>query len=255
MDIKKILVVLVFCVAAVATSVTAQPPQQDPLAAAPLENLLVRDDPAALEELSRRFAATTEKIQKQRIASVLVRRLDDDGEYWNFLARYAKAAVESDMPFPYAFDVNGAALPNQYTPAFLRWASRAKAFPDQAAATAVNFAPLDVFIMALTDDPRGRDLLRTGLRSPNFMVVYRAAWGLARLRDLSAVPSIIEAAEALPAQGGEMVARGLVLFIDSPEAQASVDRLIPDAPTRDALRARARQELQMNIGDSAIRNP
>jgi hypothetical protein len=277
MAIKKIHVVLVCCIAGVALDVcsarasalaspeglalrtfatyAAQEPRQDVLSTTPLDDLLVRDDAAALEELSKRFAETREKIQKQRIASVLVRRLDDDGQYWEFLARYAKAAVESDLPFPYAFDANGAALPEQYTPAFLRWANRAKVFPDQAAATAVNFAPLDVFIMALTDDPRGRDLLRTGVRSPNFMVVYRAAWGLARLRDLSAVPSIIETAEALPAQGGEMVARALVLFVDSPEAQAAVDRLIPDAPTRDALRARARQELQMNIGDSAIRNP
>ena len=154
------------------------------------------------------------------------------------------------MPFPYAFDVEGHAQPGKYAAAFLRWANRSGVSPDEAAGYAMNVAPLDVFLMALTDDPRGRDLLRKGVASPNFMVVYRAAWGLARLRDRSAVPPIIAVADALPLQAGEMVARALLLFLDSPEAQAAADRLIKDEPVRVALRARARQELQMTIGAS-----
>src|SRR5687768_14545815 len=105
MAIKKIHVVLVCCIAGVALDVcsarrasalaspeglalrtfatyAAQEPRQDVLSTTPLDDLLVRDDAAALEELSKRFAETREKIQKQRIASVLVRRLDDDGQYW-----------------------------------------------------------------------------------------------------------------------------------------------------------------------------
>ena len=214
-----------------------------------LNELLARDDAASIDELRRRFDVTTDTIERQRIASVLVRRLEDDLPYWAFLADRARQAVESEMPFPFAFDAEGKLVPKQYAPAFLQWANRARIAPDDAAGYAVNTAPLDVFLLALTDDPRGRDLLREGVDSPNFMVVYRAAWGLARLRDTAAVPAIVAAADALPAQGGQMVARALLLFLDSPGAQAAADRLIPDPRTREALRARARQELQMNIGE------
>ena len=228
----------------------AQPPEQRELKGAALDDLLARDDGTAIAELRQRFNESADKIDKQRIACVLIRRHETDRAYWDFLAGHARRAVESDMPFPYAFDVEGKAQPRQYAPAFLRWANQARVLPDEAAGYAVNIAPLDVFLMALTDDSRGRDLLRKGLASPNFMVVYRAAWGLARLRDKSAVPLIVAAADAAPAQGGEMVARALLLFLDSPEAQAAADRLIKDERARVALRARARQELQMNIEDS-----
>jgi hypothetical protein len=229
---------------------STRPPEHQELRAAALDDLLGRDDVAATAELRRRFSESADKIDRQRIACVLVRRVEDDRVFWDFLSGHARRAVESDMPFPYAFDVEGKALPRQYAPGFLRWANRARTPPEQAAGYAVNVAPLDVFVLALTDDARGRDLLRTGLASPNFMVVYRAAWGLARLRDKSAVPLIISAADAVPAQAGEMVARALLLFVDSPDAQAAADRLITDGTAREALRARARQELQMNIGES-----
>lgn len=215
----------------------------------PLNELLARDDAASIDELRRRFDENTDTIERQRIASVLVRRLDNDLPYWEFLAGRARQAVESELPFPFAFDAEGKLVPKQYAPAFLQWANRARIAPDDAAGYAVNTAPLDVWLLALTDDPRGRDLLRTGVGSPNFMVVYRAAWGLARLRDTAAVPVIVAVADALPAQGGEMVARALLLFLDSPGAQAAADRLIPDPRAREALRSRARQELQMNIGE------
>jgi hypothetical protein len=232
-----------------------QSPERQELRGAALDDLFARGDSPAIAELGRRFSESADKIDKQRIACVLVRRLEDDRPYWEFLAGHARRAVESDMPFPYAFDAEGKVLPRQYAPAFLRWVNRARILPDEAAGNAVNIAPLDVFVLALTDDPRGRDLLRKGLASPNFMVVYRAAWGLARLRDSSAVPLIISAADAAPAQGGEMVARALLLFLDSPEAQAAANRLIKDEGEREALRARARQELQMNIGESlGLRN-
>lgn len=211
--------------------------------------LLARRDPEALAELERRFATGDDELERQQIASVLVRRLERDQPYFDFLAEKAKRAVESTMPFPFAFDLEGKAVRGRYSGAFLRWAQEQRIEPDTAAAYGVDRAPLDVLALALADDPRSRDLLLQAVASPNYMVAYHGAWGLARLRDAAAVPRIVEAAEAAPAEMGALLARALVLF-DVPEAQAAAARLIGDEKLVAALRARARQQLEMNIGES-----
>jgi hypothetical protein len=223
-------------------------PEQPPVKSVALPELLRRNDPVALAELERRFAQGADTLQKQQIAVVLVRRLQQDQPYYDFLAGRAREAVESDMPFPMAVGPQGHFLPQQFAPAFLRWANEKGIRPDQAAAYALTVAPLDVLMLALTDDARARELLLRGLESHNYMVVYRAAWGLARLRDRSAIGPIVAAAEDAPADGGELIARALVLF-DAPEAQAAAGRLIADQKVLEALRSRASQELAMNIGE------
>jgi hypothetical protein len=213
-----------------------------------LDELLKRRDPAGLEELKRRFETAGTKVDKQKIAVVLVRRLEDDQPYFDFLAAQARQAVESDMPFPYEIDEQGKATPT-YSAAFLSWAARRKVNPDAAAAQAIRDFPMDVYLLALAEDPRSIRILLKGVESPNFMVAYRAAFGLAKLRVNDAVPLIARVAEEAPAQGRELIARTLVLF-DSPQAQAAAERLIPDKRVLAALRAQARQELAANIGDS-----
>ena len=250
--VATLLVVCALGVPAVGAAPRARPsspaPDEKPLGSVPVRELLGRRDAAALGELERRFAAAADNVEKQKIAAVLVRRLEDDRSYFDFLAARAREAVENDMPFPLAVGPDGHFLPRQYAPAFLRWANQKRIFPDQAAAYALNVAPLDVMVLALTDDLRAREIFLRGLESPNYMVVYRAAWGLARLRDRSALAQVVAAAEAAPADGGELIARTLVLF-EAPEAQAAAARLIPDPQVLEALRGRARQELEMSIGE------
>ena len=219
------------------------------LAAAPLlaagetprtRELLARRDPEALAELERRFAASGDEVERQQIASVLVRRLERDEPYFDYLADKARRAVASTMPFPFAVDVQGKAVRGQYSAEFLRWAAAQRIPPDTAAAYGVDEGPLAVLALALTGDPRSADLLLEAVASPNYMVAYQGAVGLARLR--------AEAAEAAPAELGGLLARALILF-DAPEAQAAAARLLGDPKLVAALRANASRQLEMNIGE------
>lgn len=210
--------------------------------------LLGRRDPEALAELERRFSTSASEIERQQIASVLVRRLERDEPYFDFLAGEARRAVESSMPFPFAIDLEGRAVRGRYSGEFLRWADRERISPDSAAAYGMNEAPLAVLALALTDDPRAAGLLHRAVASPNTMVAYQGAVGLARLRDETAVPRIIAAAAEAPAELGALLGRALLLF-DAPEAQAAAARLIGDEKLVAALRAQARQQLEMNIGE------
>jgi HEAT repeat protein len=237
---KLTLAVLLLGGLAAVSAMAEEPPATD--------TLLARRDPEALAELERRFTTSDDQIERQKIASVLVRRLERDQPYFDFLADKARQAVKSTMPFPFAVDLEGKAVRGQYSSEFLRWASEQRIPPDSAAAYAMNEAPLDVLALALADDPRSADLLLEAVASPNYMVAYQGAVGLARLRAEAAVPRIVEAAEAAPAELGGLLARALILF-DAPMAQAAATRLIGDEKLVAAIRMNARQQLEMNIGE------
>ncbi|MFL6234951.1 MAG: HEAT repeat domain-containing protein [Thermoanaerobaculia bacterium] len=247
---KRLLMFLVCtgCLAAMAQQPPSPAPGR-PLAGEPLDALLKRRDAAAEAELGRRFEAAPDGLDKQRIAVVLVVRERDDDPYFNYLAGRARKAVGSTMPFPFEFDDAGRSVPKQLSAEFLTWAARNQVEPEPAAARAVRELPLDVFMLALTGDPRGSEILLKGLDSPNYMVVYRAAWGLAKLRMASAVPRIAGAAERAPEEARQLIARTLVLF-DTPEAQAAAERLIKDKRILQELRENARQMLEAGVGDS-----
>jgi hypothetical protein len=217
------------------------------LARLPLFDLLKRRDQAAAGELARRFVALQDKLDKQQIASVLLSRRQGDQPYFDYLAGYARQAVESDAPFPYGFDEAGKVIPGQYSAEFSNWAAARKLAPDAAAAQVFQGYPLDVTLLALADDPRSTEILLRGVESPNYMVAYRAAFGLARLGYKAAIPRIIKAADRAPGEASELIARNLVLF-DDPQAQAAAERLIKDRQLLAALRANSRRELTLNIG-------
>jgi hypothetical protein len=212
-----------------------------------LDRLLARRDPAALLELARRFDNVVPKLEKQRIAVVLVSRAADDTRFLDFLLEEARRAIDSDMPFPLAFDGSGALLPKQYSPAFLRWTYGHGTTAELAATTALSGAPLDVMMLGLTRDSRARDLLLRGLESPNVLVAFRASWGLARIGDTAAASRVIAAAESAPRDAARLIGEALVLF-DTPEAQTAAARFVDDPILLDSLRQNAKQQLEMNIG-------
>jgi hypothetical protein len=214
-----------------------------------LSDLLKRRDASAVAELKRRFAITADKTDKQKIAVILLSRQQGDQPYFDFLAGYARQAVASDAPFPYGYDAAGKLIPGKFSPQFLAWATEKKVAPESAVPKVFLEQPMDVYLLALTGDSRGTEIFLKGLDSPNFLVVYRSAFGLAKLRFKPAIPAIIKAAERVPGDGSELIARALVLFDDA-EAQAAAERLIKDKQLLAALRGNAQRELTLNIGDS-----
>jgi HEAT repeat protein len=230
---------------------TAAPPgSTDPaLARLPHAALLKRRDPAAVAEMERRFAALADPVQKQDIAVVLLSRRQADQPYFDFLAEPARRAVASTIPFPYTFGETGKEQAGQLSAALLNWAAGHHTDAASAAALAYQEYPADLFLLGLAADPRATAIFLQGLDSPNFLVVYRAAWGLARLRHRQAVPRIVAAADRWTGEASELVARTLVLF-DDPAARAAAARLIRDPQLLAALRAEAAAELTFNVGDS-----
>jgi hypothetical protein len=214
-----------------------------------LANLLKRRDAAAVAELERRFAASATKQEKQEIAEALLSRREGDQPYFDFLAGFARQAVASDAPFPYGYDAAGKLIPGKFSAEFLAWAAARKVDPAGAVPKVFAEYPMDVYLLALTGDPRGADIFLKGLASPNFLVAYRSAFGLAKLRYKAAIPDIVAAAERAPGDGSELIARTLVLF-DDPAAQAAAERLIKNKQLLQALRSNAQRELTLNIGDS-----
>jgi hypothetical protein len=218
-------------------------------AAEDLSALLKRRDPGAVAELERRFATSASKTDKQKIAEVLLSRRQGDQPYFDFLAGYARQAVASDAPFPYGYDASGKLIPGKFSAAFLAWAAGKKVEPVAAVPKVFMEYPMDVYLLALTGDPRGTEIFLKGLESPNYLVVYRSAFGLAKLQYKQAIPAIIAAAERAPGDGRELVARTLVLFDDA-RAQAAAERLIQNKQLLQALRGNAQRELTLNIGDT-----
>jgi HEAT repeat protein len=213
-----------------------------------LPELLKRRDPAAVAELERRFAASADKTEKQKIAVVLLSRRQGDQPYFDFLAGHARLAAASDAPFPYRYDASGKLVPGELAPQFVAWAAARKLDPETAVRRVFLEYPMDVFFLGLAGDPRATEILLKGLESPNYMVVARAAFGLARLQYTPAIRSIVAAAEHAPGEGSVLIARALVLFEDA-AAQAAAERLIKDKQLLAAMREHAHRELTMNIGD------
>ena len=229
----------------------ASPPAAGPrrIEAEELSDLLKRREAAVYAELKRRFATTADKTDKQKIAVVLLSRQEGDQPYFDFLAGYARQAVASDGPFPYGYDASGKLIPGKLSPQFLAWTAARKLDPASAVRLVFMEYPTDVYLLALTGDSRGTEIFLKGLDSPNFLVVYRSAFGLAKLRFKPAIPAIIKAAGRAPGDGSELIARALVLFDDA-EAQAAAERLIKDQQLLAELRRNAPRELTLNIGDS-----
>ncbi len=215
--------------------------------AMPLSQLLKRPDAAALAELERRFDTSADKVDRQKIAVVLIGRVADDEAYFELLAGYAREAVASEMPFPYAPDEQGKLAAERYSEEFSSWTAKNGVPVERAVAQAFRDFPGDVYLLALAGDPRATDILLAGVDSKNPMVAYRAAWGLAKLRFTPAVPAIVAAADRAVGEMSVLVARTLVLF-DAPEAQAAAERLIGDPQLLAALRANAERELELTFG-------
>jgi hypothetical protein len=195
----------------------------------------------AIPDLEQQFPSSKDVLLKDSLASALVRLGDKHEQYWNFLFDNAKAAIESDAPFPVVFDSAGKLVPRQLSTEFTHWAKVHQLSPNDAAAAQVYEIPGNVLLLAITGDSRGVLLLRKGMSSPNYYIQLAAAKGLAMLQDNPSVSFIIEACDKAPAEAKPMLAEPLVFFND-PRAQTAAERFISDRKTLEMLRKTSREK-------------
>ena len=192
--------------------------------------------PEATPVLKEQFALNTTPIfVKQHIAYSLVQMGEKDQTYWKFLFSQAQAAAENDAPFPHSFDSQGRSVPGQLAPQFIEWARVHNLSPSDAASDQIYSVPGALILLAKTGDPRGRELLRRGLLSQNYVIQAMAARGLAKLQDKGSIPLIIQACQKAPQEPAEVIAWALVFF-DDPQAQSAAEKFIKNKQGLEGLR-------------------
>jgi hypothetical protein len=163
------------------------------------------------------------KEEKQWIAVALLRMGDRHPGIYQFLAQYAREAIEDRTPYFQTPGVRG-----QFSPEFEAWCLANQADPRAVAARQLGDHPDAVRYLAEATDIRARDLLRQGLESPNPGVVMYSIQGLARLQDTDALPQIAVTTQKI---GSFNVVMELAWY-GSREAYALMERLEPDPKLR-----------------------
>jgi HEAT repeat protein len=214
--------------------------QQDPGEQRPDIRLLAEAGATqAIPALKQEFAATKDTLLKLAIASALVRLGDKDQPYWDFLAEEARTAVENDAPPVFQLDSHGKVDQRGPSPEFIAWAKAHNLDPPAAAQAQTLELPGNFLYLAETGDPRGRELLRRGLKSSNFTIQSIATRGLAKLHDEDSIPLIVEVCGKMTGERASYIARAL-LFFDDPRAEAAAEMFI-DKPVLEELRKLIRQ--------------
>jgi len=98
----------------------------------------------------------------------------------------------------------------------------------QAVWNATVEIPAAVQALAVARDRRSVPILLEALRSPNFLVVQEAAFGLARMHETSAIAPIIAIRRGLDAKNRPWMAKPL-LYFSSKEAQEAARSMIGDS--------------------------
>jgi len=206
-----------------------------------VEEIAKQGNVEAVPVLEKKFARTEDVIDKEHIASALVRLGDKKEVYWEFLVRQATAAIESGIPGLNGYDSQGNMVPG-LSPQFTAWA-QARHLSLVAAEEQSRLFFGAVMWLAVTRDWRAVPLLRQALSARNYMIQTAAAEGLAAIQDTESIPLIIDAVKKAPAEAGAVIARSLVYF-DDPEAQAAVDKYVPKDSAKVLREDRARRGMK-----------
>jgi len=184
------------------------------------------------------FHARVDKAEKQWISGSLIRLGERSDTYFNYLAGYAKVAVEDRTPYFVKYDGYGQSVSGQFSSNFENWCARNGKDPRAVGALQFQVYPEDVFILAKTQDLRARDLFREGLGSPNPLVLAFCVQGLGRLRDEAALPLIAQAILQVPA-GSRPAVAGQLPWFALPAADKLFEQVTPDRRMRDMYRSSA----------------
>jgi hypothetical protein len=178
---------------------------------------------------------------KQQLALGLIKMGDKDPVYWNYLEENAKRAIESDAPDVRLFNSQGKTVPRQLSPEFIAWAESHHLSPDDAAAAQVYEVPGYLLVLAMTGDLRALPLLRKGMSSKNVFIQMVAAKTLAKYRDNTSVPIIIQVCERARPEDAIAIARALPFF-DDPRAQNAAEKFITNKELLEELRKLYREK-------------
>jgi len=194
-----------------------------------IRRLIDIGDPVAIPSLEWAFTREGHEPAREFLAAALVNLGDAKLEYFEHVASRAATAVASDLPFAVQLGTrpkSGAALP-PFKSTFLSWVRQHGGDLDSALWQATFDLPAAVEALGEAADARSRPVFLQGLNSPNILIVFAAALGLARLQDHKAVPAIIAAAKRERHEERSMIAKTLLYFADS-EAQHAAERLVGD---------------------------
>lgn len=187
-------------------------------------------DPRIMPALEEAFDRRKAKEEKQEIAGTIIRLGNQSAKYFDFLAGYARTAVEDRTPFFMDFDGNGREIRGRFSAEFENWCALNHADPKATAAKQLGY-PQDVLFLARIHDSRATELFLKGLESPYPNVVGFSVQGLGRLQDPAAIPLIEKACERL--RGGQGAIAMELPWFGTPEAEALMERLMPDPKHRE----------------------
>ena len=193
-----------------------------------IRRLIALGDTTAIPSLERAFELEGRQPAREFLAAALVNLGDANPKYFEHVFSRAATAVASDLPFPVrrgARPQPGARLPLKRS--FLSWVRKHGGDLDSAMWQATFDLPAAVEALGEAADARSRLVFLQGLHSPNILIVFAAALGLARLQDDKAVPAIIAAAKREQDEERSMISKALLYFANS-EAQRAAERLIGD---------------------------
>jgi len=192
--------------------------------------------------LAESFELASAKDAKQSIASALVKRGSADSKYWEYLAAFARRAVESKVPFFLAYDEHGRVQKDKLSQDFLDWCKANQLHTALQRAEVVNemymVQPQEFEFFAGTLDARNKPLLLKGLLASNYMIVAYSAFALGRMGERTAAPQIEAACKRVPADMAREIAPALFWFED-PALDSVAKQYIPDATRYERNRTRA----------------
>jgi hypothetical protein len=192
--------------------------------------------------LAESFELASAKDAKQAIASALVKRGSADSKYWEYLAAFARRAVESKVPFPIAYDEHGRTQRDGLSQEFLDWCKANQFHTNlqrgEVANEMLTVQPQEFAFFAGTLDARNKPLLLKGLLASNYIIVAYSAIALGRMGDRTAAPQIEAACKRVPADMARSIAPALFWF-DDPALDSVAKQYIPDAALYEMRRTEA----------------
>jgi hypothetical protein len=185
-----------------------------------------------LPGLATAFSQGGSKHDLQLIAATIIRLGDKSERYYNYLAEFAHEAIKDRTPFFVSYDNQGHAIRGKLDPGFENWCALNGKAPMAIVAAQMGEQPGDVLTLARVNDIRSRDLLRSGLESPNPLVVAYSVQGLGRIQDWDAIPLIEKASQRL--NPGEHLTLAMQLpWFTGPQEDRLMRELLPDSHARD----------------------
>jgi hypothetical protein len=214
-------------------------------------------EPRIFAALADAFEKRDSKEHKQLIALTMLRLGDRSERYLAFLSGYAKQAIEDRTPLYYGYGPSGDVMRGEMSFVFEKWCRENHRDTKEVMALQFVTYPEHVSFLARAQDSRAVPLLRQGLDSPNPLVVYYSAEGLALLQDNATVSIVVQGCERFPAGTARFMASALAQYF-TPEADLALERIVKDpnlraSYKRNALQKRASDEKRKIAREKDVR--